>query len=478
MDNQYHNLRQWVDALRDTGEVLDVKGVHWNHEMGILTQLARRQRQGPALLFDQITDHQEGYRVLVNTLGSTRRLAHTLRLGDVSGYRDLVDKWKAKWKGLVPIPPRLVEKAPVKENTQLGGEVDLSLFPAPFWHDEDGGRYIGTGCVVIMKDPETGWVNLGTYRVQLQGKNEVTVYIGSSHHGSIIRRKYLDEGKPCPIAIVLGQDPVVFLSASSLGIPPNRSEYDFAGGIKGEAITVFAGEMTGLPLPAEAEVILEGHFQPGNRRIEGPFGEFTGYYGSGQREEPCVEVQAVYYRSNPIVLGSPPTRPPNESTVVDAILKSASLEEELKGVGIPGILGAWNHDAGAAQMFVALSINQQYPGHAKQVLVAASNCYSVMHSKLVIVVDEHVDITNLDDLMWAVCTRIEPCVDVEILRRVPSSILDPAVPQGQPAFTSRLLIDATRPYERRDTFAPAITINKEAEKKVLERWGHLLRMNP
>ena len=196
---------------------------------------------------------------------------------------------------------------------------------------------------------------------------------------------------------------------------------------------------------------------------------------SGQKK---VEVQAVYYRSNPIVLGSPPTRPPNESTFVHSILKSASLEEELKGVGIPGILGAWNHDAGAAQMFVALSINQQYPGHAKQVLVAASNCYSVMHSKLVIVVDEDVDITNLDDLMWAVCTRIEPSVDVDIMRRVPSSILDPAVPHGQPAFTSRMLIDATRPYERRDTFAPAITINKEAEKKVLERWGHLLRMNP
>jgi len=251
VDNQYHNLRQWIDALRDSGDVLDVKGVHWNHEMGILTQLARRQAQGPALLFDQIPDHQEGFRVLVNTLGSTRRLAHTLRLGDVSGYRDLVDKWKAKWKGLVPIPPQMVEKAPVRENTRLGGDVDLSLFPAPFWHDDDGGRYIGTGCVVIMKDPENGWVNLGTYRVQLHGKTEVTVYIGSSHHGSIIRRKYLTEGKPCPVAIVLGQDPVVFLSASSLGIPPNKSEYDFAGGIKGEAITVFSGEVTGLPLIIE-----------------------------------------------------------------------------------------------------------------------------------------------------------------------------------------------------------------------------------
>lgn len=477
MDNQYHNLRQWIDRFRETGEVLDVKGAHWNQEIGVMTQLARRQKQGPALLFDQITDHQEGFRILVNTLGSTRRLAHTLRLGDVSGYRELVDKWKVKWKGLVPIPPRLVENPPVMENRLVGNEVDLGLFPAPLWHDEDGGRYIGTGCVVIVKDPETGWVNLGTYRVQLQGKTELTVYIGSSHHGSLIRRKYLDEGKSCPVAIVLGQDPLVFLSASSLGVPPNRSEYDFAGGIKGEAISVFNGEITGLPLPADAEVVLEGHFQPSNKRSEGPFGEFTGYYGSGQRDEPCMDVEAVYYRSQPIILGSPPTRPPNESTFVHAILKSASLEEELKGMGVPGVLGAWNHECGAAQMFVALSIKQQYPGHAKQVLVTASNAYSVMHSKIVIVVDDDVDITNLEDLMWAVCTRFDPGIDVDILRRVPSTILDPAVPNGAPAFTSRMLIDATRPYERLKEFAPAITINKEAEANVLKRWGNLLKMD-
>jgi len=274
---------------------------------------------------------------------------------------------------------------------------------------------------------------------------------------------------------VLGQDPLLFLAASALGVPPQRSEYDYAGGLKGAPIRVVHGEVTGLPIPAEAELVLEGFFLPQEKSVEGPFGEFTGYYASGARQEPVVEVQGVYHRSGPILLGSPPTRPPNESTYTNAILRSASVEEELLAAGVPDVRGVWCHEVGAGRMLIAVAIKQRYPGHAKQTLVMTTSCYTgVQNGKIVIVVDEDVDITDLAEVMWVACTRMDPERDVEILRRLPGSLLDPALERGRHHYNSRLLIDATRPYEWREKFAPAITVPRGLMDRVQEKWGHLL----
>lgn len=472
---RYEGLRDWLGIVEGWGEVVGIDGAHWDREIGALSQLARTRHQGVALLFDRIPDYEPGYRILVNALGATRRLALTLAVGEVSTDRDLKEKWWAKWKAIETIPPRAVKESPLLENRLSGREVDLSRFPAPRWHERDGGRYLGTGCVVVLRDPDTGWVNLGTYRVELQGANRVTCFIGSTHHGFHIRQKYLARGERCPVAIVLGPDPLLFLAASSLGVPPNRSEYDYAGGIKGEPIPVITGELTGLPIPAAAEVSLEGFFLPNENTTEGPFGEFTGYYASGARKEPAVEIQMIYHRSEPILLGSPPTRPPNESTFTNAILRSSSLEEELVAAGVPDVQGAWCHEVGAGRMLIVVAIKQRYPGHAKQALAIATSCYTgVQNGKIVIAVDEDVDITNLEEVMWATCTRIDPKRDVEILGRFPGSLLDPALEPGHGHYDSRLLIDATRPFEWRDKFAPTVTVDRALVDKVQKRWGHLL----
>jgi 4-hydroxy-3-polyprenylbenzoate decarboxylase len=121
---------------------------------------------------------------------------------------------------------------------------------------------------------------------------------------------------------------------------------------------------------------LEGFFSPEQKRTEGPFGEFTGYYASSARPEPIVEVQGLYHRSDPILIGSPPTRPPNESTFTNAILRSSSVEEELAAAGVPDVRGVWCHEVGAGRMFIAVAITQRYPGHAKQVLAATTACYT------------------------------------------------------------------------------------------------------
>jgi 4-hydroxy-3-polyprenylbenzoate decarboxylase len=438
--------------------------------------LARRRRRGPAVLFDRIVDCPPGHRILINALGSARRLALTLGLGEVAGERELMQRWKEKWRGIETIPPRQVKNGPVLENGFSGAEVDLARFPAPRWHEHDGGRYLGTGCVVILRDPETGWVNLGTYRIQCQGKNRLTCFIGSTHHGFTIRQKYLSRRERCPVAIALGPDPLLFLAASALGVPPNHCEYDYAGGIKGEPVPVLSGEITGLPIPSEAEVVMEGFFLPEQKAREGPFGEFTGYYASGSREETIVEVEGVCHRSEPILLGSPPIQPPNESTFTNAILRSASVEQELAAAGVPDVRGAWCHEVGAGRMLIAVAIQQRYPGHAKQVLTMATSCYTgVQSGKIVIVVDEDVDVSNLEEVMWVACTRMDPERDVEVLRRFPGSLLDPSLEPEKKHHNSRLLIDATRPYEWREKFAATVGVSEDVMTRVKNKWGALLK---
>ena len=166
-----------------------------------------------------------------------------------------------------------------------GADVDLARFPAPVWHRHDGGPYIGSGSIVIMRDPDGGWINASIYRVQVHGRNKVTVQFDhGGRHGAIIAKKYWDQGKTCPVAVVNGEDPALFIAGFEY-LPIGQSEYDFAGAIKGAPIEIIAGPQTGLPVPAHAEIIFEGHLLPMSEETlpEGPFGEFTGYYAADAR---------------------------------------------------------------------------------------------------------------------------------------------------------------------------------------------------
>ena len=158
--------------------------------------------------------------------------------------------------------PVVVKDAPFLENSTRGDDVDLGALPAPTWHSKDGGPYIGSGSIVVMRDPDSGWINASIYRVQVHDRNKVTVQFDhQGRHGAIIAKKYWDAGKPCPLAVVNGQDPALFIAGFEY-LPEGASEYDFAGAIKGAPIEVIAGPLTGLPLPAQAEIILEGELMP------------------------------------------------------------------------------------------------------------------------------------------------------------------------------------------------------------------------
>lgn len=350
-----------------------------------------------------------------------------------------------------------------------GDGVDLGRFPVPVWHRQDGGPYIGSGSIVVMRDPDTGWINASIYRVQVHGKARVTVQFDHpGRHGAIISKKYWDQGKPCPIVVVNGEDPALFIAGFE-SLPSGYSEFDFAGAIKETPVELYTGPKTGLPIPAQAEIVLEGFFHPptGESLMEGPFGEFTGYYASERRPLPIMHVEAVHYRNDPILLGSPPLKPPRHHCGLP--FRGAGIWSNLDNSGVTDIVGVWQH---VSSLMTVISLKQRYDGHAKRAgLIAAGNAYM---GRIVVVVDEDIDPSNINDVMWAIATRSEPSETVDIIRNGWSSTLDPRIPPWvkERGITShsKMIINACRPFSWIDQFPRTTAISPEDARQIEEKW--------
>lgn len=475
---EYRDLREWLAAADERGELRHVAGASAEHDIGAAVDLLQHNDDAPAALFDQIPGYDPTFRVLANAFGSTDRIAFTLGLPRGTSRAEVADGWRRRIRELVPLAPKVVDDGPVMANVRRGDDVDLTSFPAPLWHPLDGGRYIGTGSFDITRDPDDGWVNLGTYRVMLHGPRKLGYYISPGKHGRLHRQKYFDRGEPCPVVMVFGGDPLTFM-ASCTEIPYGVSEYTWVGGARGEPVEVITGPVTGLPIPANAEIVVEGFATDIEQLPEGPFGEWTGYYASASREEPVLHVEALYFRDAPVLMGAPPGQPPDELSRYRSILRSALLRDELDRMGLPNVVGAWQHEVGGARMFTVVSIKQSYAGHAAQTLHLAAQCHTGAYAgRYVVVVDDDIDATNLTEVMWAVCTRSDPATDLDIIRRAWSSPLDPIIPpvrKAQRDFTnSRCLIDATRPWEWREQFPPRNVPPASERAEALEKWRHLL----
>ncbi len=469
------DLRTWLRRVEELGELRRVDGATAEEDIGMATEVLHHANGSPAVMFDNIPGYRPGFRVLVNSFGSIRRIALTLGLPFDAPTQDIIAVWRQKLADLKPIPPEYVDDGPVLENVQMGDGVDVLQFPAPKWHEADGGRYIGTGSCDITRDPDEGWVNLGTYRVMVHDAKRVGFYISPGKHGRIHREKYFSRGEPCPVAVAIGVPPALYLGACT-EVPYGLSEYDWAGGITGVPMKVFKGKVTGLPLPADAEIVLEGFATENNRILEGPFGEWTGYYASASREEPVIDVKAVYYRNDPIIFGSPPNRPPDEQSRYRAFVRSALLRDDVEKAGVPDVVGVWCHEVGGARMLVAISIRQRYPGHARQAGHIAAMCHAGAYlGRYVVVVDEDIDVTNLEEVIWAMCTRADPAGAIDIINRAWSGPLDPAIRPDLKGFNSRAVIDACRPYEWRDKFPRVNEPSAEVRRRAREKWGYLVK---
>jgi 4-hydroxy-3-polyprenylbenzoate decarboxylase len=471
----WRDTREWLERVEAAGELRTIRGAGWQTDIGEITELLDHSEGSPAVLFDDIPGYPAGRRVLVNANGDPARQAITLGLPPSQATHDgLFNFWRGVLEDLSPIAPVEVASGPIFENILEGDAIDLEAFPAPIWHPGDGGRFIGTASMNILKDPDSDWVNVGTYRNQIFSRDSMGIYISPGKHGKLIRGAYFDRGERCPIVVVVGADPLLFMAACAEGIAYGQSEFAWAGGVRGAPIEVVRGRHTGLPFPATAEVVIEGWMEPGEVHDEGPYGEWMGYYASGEGQTPVIRVAAIYHRDDPILLGCPQGKPPHEDNRFLAYLKSALVETQMKRAGVPRITGVWCPPEAGNRMMTIIAVDQAYPGHATQALMVGSQTgTSAYGGRLAVVVDPDIDIYDMDDVLWAIMTRCDPARDVTIIDRAWSGPLDPAIHPDERGFNSRLLIDATKPWEWRDRFAEPV-VTADMARATRERWGWIL----
>lgn len=468
------DLRDFLAAVDSAGQLKTVSGAHWDKEMGAVTEVLYRQKvdQAPALLFDEVPGYPQGMRCLYGMLGSPARLALALGMDAQAGgdRMAMLDDVRKKMALHEPIDFKTVSDAPLLENVVEGDDVDMFKFPVPIHHEADGGRYIGTACGVITRDPDSGRVNMGTYRVQAIGANKATSYISNGKQGKIQRDKYLDAGKPCPMAIVVGIDPVSFLAARYT-LPDSVCELDWAGALTGRPLDVLEGNLTGLPIPAGSEIVMEGEVSPTETTEEGPFGEWHGYYAGGARPEPVITIQRIYYRNNPILTCAASQKPPHSHLFERCFLRSAALWDSLDSASVPDIKGVWVHQGGSGRTFVVVAIKQRYFGHATQAGLIASQINPTGYSgRYVVVVDDDIDPSDIHDVLWAMGTRSDPKTDITLLDKCWSSRLDPMVKSQDELYNSRCVINACIPYERINDFPAVAQTSKKLAREVRDKF--------
>ena len=338
-----------------------------------------------------------------------------------------------------------------------------SNFPVPFWHERDGGRYIGTGHVVITRDPDEDWVNVGCYRVMVHDRNTMGMNISPGKHGRMHRQKYFDKGQALSGGSLLrrrsvaahDRDPARGLWAKR--IRRGRWYQRRAGRSHPRGI------YRSCRFPHTRRSPIEGEFLPDQGKEEGPFSEWTGYYASGEKFEPLIKVHRLYHRNDPIITASPEYRPTARAEQCYELLRAAYIRDQVEKAGVPDVQAVASY---FRRFLTVISIRQRYPGHARQAALVTSQCQGAAYlGRYVVVVDDDIDAYDINDVLWAMCSRADPVDSAEILRRCWSGPLDPIIPRERKGFSSRMIIDACRPFEWRNKFPPAAEISAERRRR-------------
>lgn len=475
------DIREWLDRAEGINELIQIdKPVDRDEEMSAITYLVAKQDPSPAILFDNPRGYEDspiGARMLWNILGpSSKRIALTIEEPPETPTLELIRRLKEKMKDR--IPPREVPEAeaPVFENTLAGADIDLEQLPIPRHWPLDGGRYAGTADAVFTRDPDSGYLNVGTYRMMLQGKQQVGLYLSPGKDARLHITRYWEKGESVPVAAAWGIDPL-FMLVGSQTFPKNVSEYEFAGGIKGEAIPVVRAQTSDLLLPANAELVVEGVIHPNSVKTEGPFGEFPGYYGRPEAGCPLVDITRVHYRTSPVLTNAIMADYPScEQSGFFAVIRSARIWDDLDKLGIPGVQGVYAHPAGAGGFgMTVISLEQRYAGHAAQCLALAAQVPGgAYYTKWIIAVDEDIDPTDMDQVIWAMSSRCHPIEDIDILRNTWSTWLDPTQnPPEERPYGSKALINACKEHRYLPVFSKRTTLSREMYDQVAGRWKEL-----
>jgi phenylphosphate carboxylase beta subunit len=462
------DLRDFISRCEEIGELKRITAeVDWDLEISHISKI-NEENWGPALLFENVKGYSSP--VLTGAFGTPRRLS--IAMGrEASTMCELSRQWmQMSIKDVIPAIE--VKTGPILENVDDVDSVNLTKFPVPRFYPLDGGRYIGTAISLIVRDPETGDVNIGTYRMQMLDDKRCGVQILPGKRGERIMNKYKKMGKKMPAAAVIGGDPLLFMAGAAM--IAGASEYDVVGSIRGEPAEYLISDYTGLPIPARAEIVLEGEIDPENFQPEGPFGEYTGYYTDEIDKvikKPCMEVKRVLHRNNPMLWATSVGRPVTDIHMLLSFTRTATLWTDLEQMRIPGIKSVYVPPECAGRFWAIASVEQRYPGHSSQVANAIISTTTGSYGiKGVIIVDDDIKADDIGRVLWALSVRYDPMRSTELIKRGRSTPLDPALdPNSDKLITSRILMDATIPFEWENK-PKEIALDKDTMEKVRSRW--------
>lgn len=434
----FADLRQFLDYLDKAGHLLRIdKEVNTRYEIAAYIRKTSDQ-QGPALFFERIRGFD--MQVAGGLFATVRGAALALQCNIDQIHSKLVQGASH------PILPAVVKHGPCHDVVNKGDSVDLNMLPVPVYSEKDSGPFLTMG-VTISKDPETGIRNLGIYRNEVKGKNRLGI---SAQALYAHLAKAEAKGQALPVAIALGVDPALIIAACWKA-PYGVDEMAVAGGLRESPVELVKAQTSDLEVPANAEIVIEGMVLPNVREIEGPFGEYAGYYNP-PKPKPVIQVTAITHKHNPIFLAGLTGMPTTENHVLKQICLEASYGWELKQK-FAGVRDVHLPAAGAQGLLAVVSMHPTSKSEARHVIAFMLGNRPVI--KCVITVDDDIDIRNIEKVIWAVMTRFQPVEDVILLSNLIPAALDPSGPRGlageadglaPDADASGMGIDATRPY--------------------------------
>ncbi|MDA0781379.1 MAG: UbiD family decarboxylase [Rickettsiales bacterium] len=488
----YKSLRDFIAKLEKDGDLIRIKHpVSTELEM---TEIQTRvlAEKGPALLFENVItpNGKSDIPVLVNLFGTVERVAKGMdckpenlrEIGETLAFlrqpeppAGIKEAWEMLpiVKKALNMSPKTVKKAPCQEVVIQGDDIDLNKLPVQICWPNEPAPLITWPLVVtqgITKKGQDGF-NLGIYRMQLTGAN-TTLMRWLKHRGGAQQHKRWSKEKnePFPVAAVIGADPGTILAAVT-PVPDTLSEYQFSGLLRGKSVELVECKTVPLKVPAEAEIVLEGHVSLDDYEDEGPYGDHTGYYNQVEKF-PVFTVSAITMRKNPIYLSTFTGRPPDEPSVLGEALNEVFVP--LLKQQFPEIVDFWLPPEGCSYRVAVVSMKKAYAGHAKRVMMGVwSFLRQFMYTKFVIVVDDDINVRDWTDVIWAISTRMDPARDMTFIENTPIDYLDFASPE--PSLGSKVGFDATNKIgaETKREWGTKIQMDKNVVDKVTKMWDEL-----
>lgn len=478
------NLQDWIRVLDEAGELMRITAEVDPHlEIAEITDRVSKEQgaANKALLFENVKG--SSMPVFINGFGSRKRCAlslgadsmddHAQRLREILDQappEGLLDKIKMlpKLASMGKWMPKKVSKAPCQEVVLTGDDVDLSRLPVLTTWPDDAGPFI-TFPLCVTNDPDTGRRNLGTYRLQVMGPKKTGFH---SHLHKDARRhlkKAEEAGMRIPVAVVIGADPATCFG-SVVPAPPDVDELLIAGFLRDKGVPLVPCKTVPLEVPATAEIVLEGYVDPTDLVTEGPFGDHTGFYSLADKY-PLFHVECITHRKNPVYHTTLVGRPPQEDCWMTEGIERLLLPILQKQ--FPEVLDYRMPFEGVAHNLMYLQIKKSYPGHARKLMNAIWGLGQAMFTKVIVVVDEDVNIHDDSEVAWQVLNHIDPQRDMEFTMG-PVEVLDHA--SRAACYGSKVGIDATRKWPEegftRD-WPDAIVMSEEVKSKVSNRWQEL-----